>query len=292
MNLPYYPGCTLKTNAKNFEDSALKVMEVLDYPLKEMENWVCCGTVFSMTSDDLMLQMASIRNLLRAEEQNLKELIVLCSMCYNTLKRAKQFITEDEENLNKVNDLMYKENIRYKGTVDIHHLLSILRDRVTFDAIKDKVKKPLSSLKIGGYYGCFLVRPKEFAIDDFEDPSIIEDLFTSLGAESVVFPYRLECCGAYQTVTKKDVTAMRTYEIINSARRAGCEAIVTSCPLCAFNLDQRQKETAGKFVEFEHIPVFYFTELMSVALGLGWDKNWTKLHYVNPEPLLKEKGLI
>ncbi|MEA3475658.1 MAG: CoB--CoM heterodisulfide reductase iron-sulfur subunit B family protein [Candidatus Cloacimonadota bacterium] len=292
MNLPYYPGCTLKTNAKNFEDSAMRVMEVLDYPLKEMENWVCCGTVFSMTSDDLMLQLGAIRNLLRAEEQNLKELIVLCSMCYNTLKRAKQFITEDEENLNKVNDLMYKENIRYKGTVDIHHLLSILRDRVTFDAIKEKVKKPLSSLKIGGYYGCFLVRPKEFAIDDFEDPSIIEDLLTLLGADGIEFPYRLECCGAYQTVTKKDVTAMRTYEIINSARRAGCEAIVTSCPLCAFNLDQRQKETAKEFVEFEHIPVFYFTELMSIALGCGWDENWTKLHYVNPEPLLKEKGLI
>jgi heterodisulfide reductase subunit B len=85
---------------------------------------------------------------------------------------------------------------------------------------------------------------------------------------------------------------MRTYEIINSARRVGCEAMVTSCPLCAFNLDQRQKETAEKFLDFEHTPVFYFTELMSVALGLGWDKNWTKLHYVNPESLLKEKGLI
>jgi len=292
MNLPYYPGCTLKSNAKNFEESALKIMETLGYPLQEMKNWVCCGTVFSMTSDDLMLQLGAVRNLLRAEEQNLNELIILCSMCYNTLKRAKQFITEDEENLNKVNDLMYKENIRYKGTVDIHHLLSILRDRVTFDAIKEKVKKPLASLKIGGYYGCFLVRPKKFAIDDFEDPSIIEDLLTSLGADSIEFPYRLECCGAYQTVTKKDVTAKRTYEIINSARRAGCEAIVTSCPLCAFNLDQGQKETAKEFVEFEQMPVYYFTELMSIALGCGWDKNWTKLHYVNPEPLLKEKSLI
>ncbi|MBC8416520.1 MAG: CoB--CoM heterodisulfide reductase iron-sulfur subunit B family protein [Candidatus Cloacimonetes bacterium] len=292
MNLPYYPGCTLKANAENFEDSAIKVMEILDYQLNEMKDWVCCGTVFSMTTDDLMLQLASIRNLLRAEEQNLNELVVLCSMCYNTLQRAKKFITEDEENLNKVNDLMYKENIRYEGTVDIVHLLTVLKDRVTFDKIKEKVKKPLSSLKIGGYYGCLLVRPKEFAIDDFEDPTIIEDLFSSLGADGIAFPYRLECCGAYQTITKKDVTIKRTYEIISSARRAGCEAIVTSCPLCAFNLDQRQKETSEEFVEFEQMPVFYFTELMSVALGGGWNKNWTKLHYVNPEQILKEKGLI
>jgi len=292
MNLPYYPGCTLKSHAKNFEDSAIKVMKILENPLVEMEDWVCCGTVFSMTTDDLMLQLASIRNLLRAEEQNLDELVVLCSMCYNTLQRAKQFITADEENLNKVNDLMYKENIRYKGTVDVAHLLSVIKDRITFKEVKEKVVKPLSSLKIGSYYGCLLVRPQEFAIDDFEDPVIIEDLLSSIGAENTSFPFRLECCGAYQTITKKDVTIRRTYEIINSARRSGCEAIVTSCPLCAFNLDQRQKETGEEFIDFEKMPVFYFTELMSIALGAGWDHNWSKLHYVDPEPLLKEKKLI
>jgi heterodisulfide reductase subunit B len=292
MKLPYYPGCTLKANAANFEEAAMRVMKDLGYELQEMKDWVCCGTVFSMTNDDLMLQLASIRNLLRAEEQNLNELVVLCSMCYNTLQRAKKFITEDEESLDKVNDLMYKENIRYKGSVDVTHLLTVLKDRITFDRIKEKVEKPLSLLKIGGYYGCLLLRPKEFAIDDFEDPTIIEDLLSSLGAESIVFPYRLECCGAYQTITKKDVTIKRTYEIINSARKSGCEAIVTSCPLCAFNLDQRQKETAEEFIEFEQMPVFYFTELMSVALGGGWDKSWSKLHYADPEPILKEKGLI
>jgi len=292
MNLPYYPGCTLKSHAKNFEDSAIKVMKILENPLVEMDDWVCCGTVFSMTSDDLMLQLASIRNLLRAEEQNLDELVVLCSMCYNTLQRAKQFITADEENLNKVNDLMYKENIRYQGSVDVTHLLSVIKDRITFEKIKEKVVKPLTSLKIGSYYGCLLLRPKEFSIDDFEDPVIIEDLLTSLGAENITFPLRLECCGAYQTITKKDVTIRRTYEIINSARRSGCEAIITSCPLCAFNLDQRQKETGEEFIDFEKMPVFYFTELMSIALGTGWDHNWSKLHYVDPEPLLKEKKLI
>ena len=292
MNLPYYPGCTLKSNAKNFEDSAIKVMKILENTIVEMEDWVCCGTVFSMTTDDLMLQLASIRNLLRAEEQNLDELVVLCSMCYNTLQRAKQFITADEENLNKVNDLMYKENIRYKGSVDVTHLLSVIKDRITFKKIKEKVVKPLSSLKIGSYYGCLLVRPQEFAIDDFEDPVIIEDLLSAIGAENTTFPFRLECCGAYQTITKKDVTIRRTYEIINSARRCGCEAIVTSCPLCAFNLDQRQKGTGEEFIDFEKMPVFYFTELMSIALGAGWDHNWSKLHYVDPEPLLKEKNLI
>ncbi|MBN1326949.1 MAG: CoB--CoM heterodisulfide reductase iron-sulfur subunit B family protein [Candidatus Cloacimonetes bacterium] len=292
MKLPYYPGCTLKANARHFEKSAIQAMEKLDFQLVEMKDWVCCGTVFSMTSDDLMLQLASVRNLLRAEKQNLKELIVLCSMCYNTLKRANDFIVKDKGNLEKVNNFMYKENLTYSGKIEIYHLLSILKDRIGFSVIAEKVKKKLSALKIGAYYGCLLVRPEELAIDNFEDPSIFEDLISTLGGESLDFAYKLECCGAYQTVTKKDVSVKRVYEILNSARESGCEAIVTSCPLCAYNLDFLQKDVEEEYLDFNRIPVFYFTELMAVALGCGWDKNWSSLHFTDPEPLLREKGLI
>ncbi len=292
MNLPYYPGCTLKANASHFEDSAIKALEKLNCQLQEMKDWVCCGTVFSLSNDDLMLQLSSIRNLLRAEKQGLNELIVLCSMCYNTLKRSKDFITDDKEKLEKVNNFMYMEEVDYKGTVDIYHLLTILKDRITFETIQDKVKKPLNSLKLGAFYGCLLVRPKEYAIDDFEGPTIIEDLLSALGAESLDFAYKLECCGAYQTLTQKDVSLKRSYEIIRSASRAGCEAIVTSCPLCAYNLDFLQKEIDEEQVDFNKIPIFYFTELMSIALGAGWSSKWSELHFVDPEQLLRDKHLL
>lgn len=292
MNLPYYPGCTLKANASHFEDSAVRAMQKLDYNLVEMKDWVCCGTVFSMTTDDLMLQLASIRNLLRAENQGLKELVVLCSMCYNTLKRSKDFITRDKENLDKINNFMYREGVRYSGAIEIYHLLTILRDRITFAEIARKVSRSLQGMKVGSFYGCLLVRPEEYAIDSFESPTIIEDLLALLGAESLEFPYKLECCGAYQTLTKKDVSIKRSYEIITSADKSGCEALVTSCPLCAYNLDFLQKEIEQEFVDFNKIPIFYFTELMAIALGAGWDSNWSKRHHVDPEQLLREKRLI
>ncbi len=292
MNLAYYPGCTLKNHASHFEQSAIRAMEKLGMPMTEMKDWVCCGTVYSQTTDDLMLQLASIRNLLRAESQGIDELAVLCSMCYNTIRRAKDFIDKDKENLRKVNQFMYKEPIEYSGRVKVTHLLPILRDRITFEKVAEKVVNALTGLKVGAYYGCLLVRPEAYAIDDFEDPSIIEDLFTALGADSRAFPYRLECCGAYQTITRKDVTAKRTYELINSAWETGCETIVTSCPLCAFNLDQRQKLAQETFHTFRTMPVFYFTELMSIALGGGWDEDWVRLHEIDPRPLLREKGLL
>jgi len=292
MILPYYPGCTLKANASHFEDSAIKALGKLDCQLKEMKDWVCCGTVFSMTSDDLMLQLSSIRNLLRAEAQNITELIVLCSMCYNTLKRSKDFIVKDEENLKKVNDFMYMEGVQYKGSIEIYHLLEILKNRIGFEKIASLVSKPLSNLKIGAYYGCLLVRPEEYAIDNFEAPTIMEDFITTLGGESREFSFKLECCGAYQTLTKKDISIKRTFEILDSAQRAGCDAIVTSCPLCAYNLDFLQKDVEKEYIDFKKIPIFYFTELMALALGEKWDKEWTGKHDVDPEILLKEKQLI
>ena len=292
MKLSYYPGCTLKANARHFEDSARKALDKLDFQLEEMKDWVCCGTVFSMTSDDLMLQLSSIRNLLRAEKQNLTELVTLCSMCYNTLRQSKDFVESDPANLEKVNNFMYMEEAEYKGKVEVFHLFTLLRDRIGFDRIKKQVTNPLSSLKIGAYYGCLLVRPQKYAIDDFEAPSIMEDLLQSLGAEPVDFQFKLECCGAYQTLTKKDISVKRAYEILESAHNAGCDAIITSCPLCAYNLDFLQKEIEKEYISFQKIPIFYFTELMAVALGAGWNSEWTAKHDVDPEPLLKEKHLI
>jgi len=292
MKLPYYPGCTLKANAAHFEDSAQAALDKLDFQLEEMKDWVCCGTVFSMTCDDLMLQLSSIRNLLRAEKQDLKELVTLCSMCYNTLKQSKDFVESDLDNLEKVNSFMYMEEADYKGQVEIYHLLTLLRDRIKFETVKAQVVNPLKGLKVGAYYGCLLVRPQKYAIDDFEDPSIMENLVESLGAEAIDFQFKLECCGAYQTLTKKDVSVKRTYEILDSAQKAGCDAIITSCPLCAYNLDFLQKEVEKEYLDFKTIPIFYFTELMAVALGAGWNCEWTKKHDVDPEPLLKEKKFI
>jgi len=82
---------------------------------------------------------------------------------------------------------MYKEESKFKGTTDVVHLLSILKDRITFDKIKNKVTKPLTDLKIGAYYGCLLLRPKELAIDDYEDPSVMEELVDTLGGEGMFF---------------------------------------------------------------------------------------------------------
>lgn len=292
MKISYYPGCTLKTNAKNFEESALASLKIFDIELEELPRWNCCGTVYSLATDDLMHHLAPIRNLIRVKEQNNNQVVTLCAMCYNTLKRAHLRIQQDPESLDKLNTFMYRENTKYQGDVQVLHLLEILRDKIGFNNISEKVSRPLKNLKVANYYGCLLVRPKEIGFDDVENPVVLEDLITALGGEAVDFPFKTECCGAYQTVDEIPMVVNRAYQILNSARKSGAEMVVISCPLCAFNLDHRQKEVKEKYLGFKNIPILYFTQLLAIALGLNQDILKFDLHYIDPKPILKEKGLI
>jgi heterodisulfide reductase subunit B len=244
MKLSYFPGCTLKNHAKNFEDSALCALKTLDVDVQELERWNCCGTVFSLTTDDLIHHVAPVRNLIRTKQQG------------------------------------------------VLHLLEILKNDIKFETLAQKVSKPLKGLKVASYYGCYLVRPEEIGFDDAENPVILDELMEVLGATAIDFPFKVECCGAYLTVNKPEVIADRTNQILTSALKQGADMVAVSCPLCAFNLDQRQKETVSKFPEFKSMPVVYFTQLLAIALGCPEESLRLDLHYIDPKPILKEKGLI
>lgn len=292
MKISYFPGCTLKTTAKNFEESALVSLSSLGIDMVEIPRWNCCGTVYSLTCDDLIHQVAPIRNLIRVKEQKDTKVVTLCSMCYNTLKRANKLVKEDKDKLDKLNNFMYRENIKYNGEVDVLHVLEILKKEVGFSEIAKKVKIPLKGLKIAPYYGCLLLRPPEVGLDDPEHPTILKDLFQSLGAKVIDYPYETECCGSYHTVVNVDLVVERVHNILISAITQGAEAIVLSCPLCCFNLDNRQREVKEKFPGFEGIPVFYFTQLLALSLGFDEKVCRFELNFVDPSPLLKSKHLI
>ena len=172
MQYFYYPGCTVKTSAKNLEASAYAIMEALGHELVEMDPWNCCGVVASLTDDDLMHHIAPLRNLIHVEDQGGDKIITLCDMCNNTLKQTNLRMKEKPEDLETLNSFMDREN-DYKQTVSVLHFLEFLRDEVGFDVLKKKVKKPLKGMKIMPYYGCNLLRPREVAIDDAEDPTIL-----------------------------------------------------------------------------------------------------------------------
>ncbi len=276
----YYPGCTLKSKASDYENSAMKVMEELGEPLVEMDDWYCCGAVQSLAEDDIMHQIAPIRTMCCAQEQGEKEVVTLCDMCYNVLRQANDRMKENEDDLETMNDFL-TEDPDYEGEVEVYHLFHILEDMK--DEIKEAVKNPLEDLVVAPYYGCMLLRPDNVAVDETEDPEIMEDLLGLLGVEVLENPKRTECCGSYHTVNRSEIVEKRVEDIVSHAVEEGAEAIVLSCPLCQFNLDFNQRAT-----DFE-IPVFYITELIALAFGLDIEM---KNHKIDPRSLLKEKGIL
>ena len=291
MKIKYYPGCSIKSHSEHFESSAKAVLEKLGMELEEIDRWTCCGTVYSLTSDDLMHHLAPVRNLIRVQEQGGDRVVTLCSMCYNTLKRADLLIQRDIEKRDKVKDFMYKEVIGYEGGVEVLHLLQLLKE-IGFNAIKEKVKIRLDGLKIAPYYGCMLLRPEEAAIDDREEPRILEDVMKLTGTEIVNFPYKNECCGSYQTLRRPDIIIERTRTIINSARDNGADFVLVSCPLCMFNLEAKQRDVSEKHYGFKELPVIYFTQLLAFSFGVDASGIRFDLNLHNPMDIIENKGLL
>lgn len=291
MELLYYPGCTLKTSAKNLEATAYAVAEALGHKLVEMDEWNCCGVVASLTTDNLMQHLAPMRNLVHVEDQGHDTVVTLCDMCYNTLKQTDLRVKESDEDLKTLNDFMDLEN-DYRRSVRVLHFLEFLRDEVSFSVLKKKVVKPLKGMKIMPYYGCMLLRPREVALDDAEEPKVLSDLLRALGAEVVDSPYKIECCGSYNTLNQKEMTSRRAQRISTFGVERGAEAMILTCPLCRFNLDVRGKEAEDMFDGYTQIPVFYYTQLIALALGLGPEVCGFDVNAVDPTPLLQEKGVV
>ncbi|MGY4706774.1 CoB--CoM heterodisulfide reductase iron-sulfur subunit B family protein [Candidatus Bipolaricaulota sp. J31] len=293
--IPYFPGCALKDQARGFERAALAAMGKLGWALEELPRWNCCGTVYSLSSDDLMRHVAPVRNLIRVQEMGESRLITLCAMCYNTLRRSNLFVAEDPERLQRINAFMDEEE-DYRGGVEVLHLLEFLRDEVTFEEMETVVERPLYGLRVAPYYGCMLLRPRKVGIDDPDRPEVMELLLECLGAEAVDSPQKVECCGAYQTVVGSELVRERVEEIVEAAARRGADLMVTSCPLCTYNLEHHQLPVTGDAgshhpsrITHHRIPILYFTQLLAFALGVPEGELGFEGAAIDPRPVLSQR---
>ena len=289
MRISYYPGCTLKTKAKNMDRSAVAALKALDVDLEEIPRWNCCGAVFSLADDDLLHLLAPVRDLIRTLDQGDKKLVVACSMCYNTLARANLVMREDIEKRNTINNFMEEEQ-EYNGEVEVLHLLTYLRDEIGWEKIRESVKAPLTGFKVAPYYGCTLLRPRSVAIEPPEKPTLFNDFLEALGATVVDFPASTECCSSYQILSNPEIGIDAVARVLESAQSRGAEAIVTSCPLCEYNLGKRQDDALKKHGNLEGLPTFYFTQILALALGLNPEVCHFELNHDRSVRLMKSKN--
>jgi heterodisulfide reductase subunit B len=281
MRTFYYPGCTLPDKARDFDTSARTTCDLLGIELEEMERWVCCGSAFKLDRTNVMQHLAPIRNLAEVHKEG-GRLMTLCVFCYNSLKRANYAFNAASDRQEILNDFIESD---YDGKVQVVHLLEMLKDDVSFEALAEQVKRPLTGLKVAVFYGCLLMRPfKEVGFEDPENPSVLERLFEALGAEVVPYPHHLECCGSYLSLKDPEHTTTCVTKILGSAVAEGANAIVTSCPMCNFNFEF----FGGDLVSRNQIHTFYFTELLALALGADKELCGLEQHETDVDGFLQD----
>ena len=264
MKVSYFPGCTLRTKAKDLDLYARRSAAALGVEMCEIPDWQCCGGVFVSASDEIASKLAAVRALVAARDAG-QPLVTVCAACHNVMKQTNNAFLTDPHFDDAVNRYMAQEKeptAPYHGETRVLHFLELLRDEVGFDALKKAVKNPLTGKKIAAYYGCMLLRPgKVMQFDDVENPQMLEDLIRALGAEPVMYPMRNECCGGYVALEDAASAKKKSNAVSDSAAAHGADLMVTACPLCKYNLVKNGSA----------VPVVYFTELLAEALGVKED---------------------
>jgi len=282
----YYPGCSIKGSAKQYEESLFSVCNTLGIELEELPDWNCCGATMYVSVDEKISFALSSRNLVMAEETGM-DLMAPCSACYVVLKKTQDYIQKYPEIRASVDKALTAADLVYRGTVRVRHPLEIFINDVGIEKIKSSAKQKLDALKIACYYGCQIVRPfQEFDHPCY--PESMDNIFRTLGAQTVDWAFKTRCCGGSLTGTIEEVGLRLNYILIKEAQRKGANCIVTICPLCQFNLEAYQHKILKKYRDFSEMPVLYFTQIMGLGFGIAPEKLGVKRSIISPNKIIEK----
>lgn len=262
----YYPGCSGLGTSTEYDRSTRAVCKELGIDLVDIPDWSCCGSTPGHTVDHVLSSALSARNIVQAESLVVDGIITPCPSCLTNLKTASHRM-QDKEFKDKVERLL---DGTVKNDLPIMSVLQVIYEKVGPDALAQKVITPLTNLRLAPYYGCIMNRPPEIMdFDDCENPVAMDELMAALGADIAPFPLKVECCGASFGVARKNVVMKLSGRLLELAEDLGSHAMVTACPLCQMNLDLRQKQINSANGTNYTMPVFYYTQLIGKALGVG-----------------------
>jgi heterodisulfide reductase subunit B2 len=273
----FFPGCSFESTGLPIKMSIEATNPLLDIQLEELEDWTCCGCAGAPISELGGLAMAT-RNLALAEKTG-KDMIAACSCCYRNLYNAHHEYTTDPRIKAKLDEALGAANLKYNGGARIRGLVDIYIHDVGLDLIASKVKKKLTGLKVACWYGCHQTRP--YGPDDYEFPQWMDQIVEVLGAETVQFPLKAQCCGGAQIMPEAKMAGKLIQKLLDNAINHGAQAMVTTlCPLCFTTLDAFQGQFTSESGRKFNMPIIALSQIMGMAFGLsprvlGLDKNVT-----------------
>lgn len=285
MKYIFYPGCSQEEFALEYKVSTLAVLEALGAEVEELEDWTCCGASVASVVSDLLGVVLPARNLALAEQVgNGREMLTVCSACYTNFRRTAAAIAARPGLLVTINQALEVEGLIYRGTVTARHLMDVLANDFDLEAIKERVRRPLTGLTVAPYYGCQTVRPYS-PFDDDQRPTSMVAILEALGATVHRHNREASCCGTSLITTKPEVGFSMAGAVLEAASPADCIAAV--CPMCHMNLDSYQDKVSQVVGQPLSIPVLFLPQLIGLAFGLPESALMLHRHVVPMRPVLE-----
>ncbi len=266
------------------EKSARLVFEKLGLAVKDAA-FACCPDPIGIQGSDRTTWLSmGARNLSLAEAEG-KNIVSLCNGCTQTLTVVNHELKHSENERNRINKILSEVGKEFKGTIDVTHFLTYLLNEVGVDAIKNKITKPLTGLKVACHTGCHYMRPTEImkTEEDHEHPQNLRKVVAATGATVVDWDEEHYCCGYAVERADPDVAYTRLKGKLDSAIAGGADVIAAICPTCFSHMDNNQRNLKKKFDIEYNIPILYLTELLAIAMGYSYDELELKNHRQKPK---------
>lgn len=272
MKTAVYWGCVIPTVQYSYEMSVREVMPRLGVELVDLENASCCGPQVQSVNMTAAVYLAT-RNIAIAEKMGFTDLLAVCNGCHLSFFEASYHLSHDEKLREEINTLLKEEELHYSGKIKIWHTVDFLHDMIGEDTIKKAVIHPLNGFKLAVHYGCHILRPSSIGtVDDPENPQKLDRLIEWLGATSIKYPEKLDCCGAMLMLSHPDAAFTFAGLKLKAIQDLGADALIDSCPSCQNMFDMRQKSAAATTGAKLNVPVIYYTQLLGLAMGIPQEK--------------------
>ena len=288
MKVAVYWGCVISAVQYAYEMSVREVLPRLGVEIVDLGDVSCCGTPLKSVNAFASIYLAA-RNMAIAEKTGLNDLLILCSGCHLSFSEARHILNSDEKLRQKVDALLNDEGLQFKSSIKIWHIVDFLHDALGKEAIRKTLKKTLDGLKFASHYGCHTIRPSILGrVDDPEDPRKMDELIEWLGAKTVDYPEKLDCCGSLLLLSHPDAALTFTGLKLKAVQECGVDGLVDVCPSCHMMFDMRQKSAGATVGAKLIIPVLYYTQLLGVAMGIENEKLGLHLNRSPADELLQK----
>lgn len=283
-------GCLIPNRYPGIEMATRLCLAKLDIDFSDLEGSSCCPApgVFRSFDEPTWLALAS-RNIVLSESLQ-RDILTICNGCFASLADANHILKSDTRLRERTNEHLAKIGKEFKGNIEVRHIIEYLYREVGTENIRSHVQKPLK-LRVAVHYGCHLLKPsRSRGLGAFERPQFFDELIECLGATSVDYPDKMECCGAgggVRSALKEDSLKMAEHKL-SRIKEAGIDCIVNACPFCHMQLDAGQEEIKQRTGIDYNIPVLHYTQLLGLALGFPSEMLGIELNVVNNKEFMEK----